>query len=156
MPAKRHPSLIPLSHDHHHGLVLAFRLREGLPRNRKPSDSPQEQADETVRFFHDNLAAHFRAEEEALCPAIRTCAPQAKTLLDTLSAEHVEMRTHVERLAQTPGNEADLPPLLKTFGDLLERHIRREERELFPLYEANIAEAEAVRIGAEIIRLSNK
>lgn len=36
MLAKRHPSLIPLSHDHHHGLVLAFRLREGLPRLSHP------------------------------------------------------------------------------------------------------------------------
>jgi hypothetical protein len=30
MPAKRHSSLIPLSHDHHHGLVLAFRLEANI------------------------------------------------------------------------------------------------------------------------------
>ena len=79
MSAKRHPSLIPLSHDHHHGLVLAFRLREGLPPNRKPADNPQEQAEDAVRFFRDNLVAHFRAEEEALFPSIRTCVPTGGT-----------------------------------------------------------------------------
>src|SRR5712691_9046661 len=98
MPAKRHPSLIPLSHDHHHGLVLAFRLREGLPRNWKPSDSSQEQAEDTICFFHDNLVAHFRAEEEALFPAIRACVPHAATMLDVLTTEHAEMRAQVERL----------------------------------------------------------
>ena len=109
MPAKRHPSLIPLSHAHHHGLVLAFRLREGLPRNRKPADSPQEQVEDTVRFFHDNLVAHFRAEEEVLFPAIRVCVPRAMTMLDALTAEHSEMRARVENLAHASSNEATLP-----------------------------------------------
>ena len=59
------------SHDHHHGLVLAFRLREGLPRHRQPADNPQRQAEDATRFFHDNLVAHFRAEEEVLFPVIR-------------------------------------------------------------------------------------
>src|SRR5262245_3884357 len=157
MPAKRHPSLIPLSHDHHHGLVLAFRLREGLPRSRKPADSLQEQAEDAVRFFHDNLVAHFRAEEEALFPAIRTCVPHAVTMLNTLSAEHSEMRVQVGNLAHPlPDDEVSLQTKLKAFGDVLERHIRREERELFPLYEANIPEAEATRIGGEIARLTGR
>ncbi len=62
--AKRHPSLVPLSREHHVALLLAFRLRQGLPRTQKPTDSPQEQAEDTIRFFHNNLATHFRAEQE--------------------------------------------------------------------------------------------
>jgi hemerythrin-like domain-containing protein len=156
VPAKRHPSLIPLSHDHHHGLVLAFRLREGLPPNRKPADNPQEQAEDAVRFFRDNLVAHFRAEEEALFPSIRTCVPYAVTMLDTLTAEHSEMHAQVANLAQALSDEVSLQAKLKAFGDLLERHIRREERELFPLYQANIPEAEAARIGVEIAHLTGR
>lgn len=153
MPAKRHPSLIPLSHDHHHGLVLTFRLRQGLPRTRKPSDSPQEQAESAIGFFHDSLAPHFRAEEEILFPAMRARLPQAHALLTALMTEHTEMRTLVERLIQDRGEVTLLPPLLKSFGDVLERHIRCEERELFPLYEAQIPEEDAARIGSEITRL---
>ena len=156
LPAKRHPSLIPLSHDHHHGLVLAFRLREGLPRNRQPGDNPQEQAADAVRFFHHNLVAHFRAEEEVLFPAIRACVPHAAPMLDTLVAEHNEMRAQVENLAQASTDEATLRTRLEAFGDLLERHIRREERELFPLYEANISAVDAARIGKDIARITNK
>jgi len=156
VPAKRHPSLIPLSHDHHHGLVLAFRLREGLPRNRKPSDSPHEQAEATVHFFHDNLVAHFQAEEEVLFPAIHICTPEATPQLDTLIAEHAVMRSMVARLAHITPEDSSLSGRLKSFGDVLERHIRSEERELFPLYEANISEAEATRLGIEIARLTKK
>jgi len=156
MPAKRHPSLIPLSHDHHHGLVLAFRLREGLPRNRLPADKPQGQAEDAVRFFHDNLSAHFRAEEEVLFPAIRVQVPHAATMLDTLTTEHGEMRAQVEILAQAAPDAATLQARLKAFADLLERHIRREERELFPLYEAHVPETETTHIGREIARLTKK
>ncbi len=156
MPAKRHPSLIPLSHDHHHGLVLAFRLREGLPHNRKPADSPREQAEDAVRFFHDNLVAHFRAEEEALFPAIRACVPYAAAMLATLTAEHGEMHAQIENLIQASPDEVPLRTKLKAFGDLLERHIRHEERELFPLYEAHISEAEAARIGKDIARITSR
>ncbi|HEV8715884.1 MAG TPA: hemerythrin domain-containing protein [Candidatus Binatia bacterium] len=156
MPVKRHPSLIPLSHDHHHGLVLAFRLREGLPRNWQPADNPQEQATDTVRFFHNNLVAHFRVEEEVLFPAIRARVPHAATMLDALTAEHSEMRAQVENLAHALPDEVTLQTRLKAFGDLLERHIRREERELFPLYEFNISEAEAVRIGKDVARITKR
>lgn len=153
MPAKRHPSLIPLSHDHHHGLVLAFRLREGLPRNRKPFDNPQEQAEDAVRFFRDNLVPHFRAEEEALFPAMRACVPHAAALLDTLTTEHAEIRSYIDQLSQILSDDTPLPSLLKAFGNLLERHIRCEERELFPLYEAHISETDMARIGTDILRL---
>jgi hemerythrin-like domain-containing protein len=156
MPAKRHPSLTPLSREHHFGLLLAFRLCRGLPPTRKPSDSPQEQAADTVRFFHDNLAAHFRAEEEVLFPAIRTAIPQAISLLDLLISEHREVQTQVQQLAQASGDDTILPTQLKTFGELLEHHIRREERELFPLYEACMPEAEAARLGEDIARLLAK
>ena len=156
MSAKRHPSLIPLSHDHHLGLLLAFRLCHGLPHTRKPSDSLQEQTADTLRFFHDNLVTHFRAEEEILFPAIRTHLPQAATMLDTLVAEHAEMRAQVAQFAQAQRDEAVLKPLLQTFGETLERHIRCEERELFPLYQAHVPEAETARLGAEIRRLTGK
>ncbi len=148
--AKRHPSLIPLSREHHVALLLAFRLRQGLPRTQKPTDSPQEQAEDTIRFFHNNLATHFRAEQEVLFPLIHSTLPQAESLLDTLIAEHAAMRTQVGALEQTAPDTETLTAQLKAFGDLLERHVRCEERELFPLFEAHFPENEAERLGAAI------
>ena len=148
--AKRHPSLVPLSREHHLALLLAFRLRQGLPRTQKPIDSPQEQAEDTARFFHSNLARHFQAEEEALFPVIRALLPQAGELLDSLIAEHAAMRTQVDGLTRAAA--ATLPEQLKTFGDLLERHIRSEERQLFPDFENHLPEDQAEQLAAAIAK----
>lgn len=32
-PIKRHTALKPLSREHHHGLLLSWKIREGLKRN---------------------------------------------------------------------------------------------------------------------------
>jgi hemerythrin-like domain-containing protein len=147
---KRHPSLVPLSREHHLALLLAFRLRQGLPRTQKPTDSPSEQAEDTVQFFHNNLARHFQTEEEALFPLIRSLLPQAESLLNTLIAEHAAMRTQVEALEQAAYEAETLATQLKAFGDTLERHVRCEERELFPLFEANLPEDKAEQLGNAI------
>ncbi len=150
---KRHPSLVPLSREHHHGLLLAFRLKHGLPKTRQPHDSPQEQAVDTVRFFRESLIPHFAAEADILFPAIRAIQPQASTLLDQLIQEHATMRELVNDIDQQLPDGPQLTELLASFGALLERHIRSEERELFPMYEAHVSEAEATRIEHAIFHL---
>ena len=150
---KRHPSLVPLSREHHHGLLLAFRLKHGLPKTRQPHDSPQEQAADTVRFFRKSLTPHFAAETDILFPAIRVMQPQTSALLDQLIQEHAAIRELVKQLDQQPPAGPQLPELLSSFGTLLERHIRCEERELFPMYETHISEAEAMRIEKAIFQV---
>jgi len=150
---KRHPSLVPLSREHHHGLLLAFRIKHGLPKTRQPHDSPQEQAVDTVRFFQKNLTPHFTAESDILFPAIRAMQPQASPLLDQLIQEHAAMRELVEQLDQQLPAGPQLTELLTSFGTLLERHIRCEERKLFPMYEAHVSEAEAIRIEKAIFQV---
>ncbi len=43
-----------------------------------------------------------------------------------------------------------------TWAILLERHIRKEERELFPLFEAHVDAAQAEPIGAKLKELLNR
>ena len=43
-----------------------------------------------------------------------------------------------------------LAKLIFDLGDLLERHIRKEERELFPLFERHIDDSQAEIVGAEL------
>ena len=147
--AKRHPSLVPLSREHHVALLLAFRLVHGLPPSRQANDSPQAQARDTVRFFQTKLVTHFRAEEQALFPLIRKTQPHAIPLIDTLLAEHADMRVRVQALEQA--DPAELPAQLTAFGQLLERHVRSEERERFPLCEARLTVDDAERLRAAII-----
>ncbi len=150
---KRHPSLVSLSREHHHGLLLAFRIKHGLPKTRRPHDSPQEQAADTAHFFKSGLAPHFAAEADILFPAIRAMQPQASALLDRLIQEHAAMREFVHQIDQQSPDGPQLTELLMSFGTLLERHIRCEERDLFPVYEAHVSEAEATRIERAIFRV---
>lgn len=144
----RHPTLIPLSHDHHHGLALALRCRKQALGQTKPTGAQglKERAKELKDFFCKNLEPHFQAEEEILFPLIRSCSSQSQLLIDDLIKEHEQIRKGVGRLE----GEASLSKILFDLGDLLERHIRREERELFPLFENHVAPADAERIKEEI------
>jgi hemerythrin-like domain-containing protein len=144
----RHPSLVPLSHDHHHGLALALRCRKQSLGQLKPMGASglRERAAELSTFYASNLVAHFRAEEEVLFPALRSAVPESGPIIDELVRDHREIRKRVPELAVGTG----LAKTLFDLGDLLERHIRKEERELFPLFEEQLEKFEADAVGAEI------
>lgn len=147
----RHPSLIRLSHDHHHGLALALRCRKQALGQLKPMgiQGLRERAVELRDFFFNNLERHFRAEEEILFPSIDSFAPQSRSLIEEMLRDHGEIRNGIERLE----GEASLSRALFDLGDLLERHIRREERELFPIFEDYVEAAEAERVRKAIERV---
>ncbi len=135
MPIKRDPSLIPLSHDHHHGLVRVFEIRQAL----KQGDSLARQSEINRAFLRDDLAPHFVAEEQHLFPVLRDAV--AEDVVDQLFAEHREL----EQLAA-----AETATDLRRFADLLERHIRREEREVFREYQDHVPAERRVLVGAAI------
>ncbi|HWO43846.1 MAG TPA: hemerythrin domain-containing protein [Candidatus Eisenbacteria bacterium] len=144
----RHPALIPLSHDHHHALALALRCRKQALGQLKPLGKAGlcERAREARNFFSLHLAAHFHAEEAALFPMIESLGAEQGPLIDRLKHEHERLRSLVDAMEASDG----LGKVLFEFGDLLESHVRREERELFALFEARIEEAEADAIGRRI------
>ena len=148
--ARRHPALIPLSHDHHHGLALALRCRKHALGQLNPGDPAAMEAcaAEVSQFFNQNLTAHFEAEEAVLFP-LMTGHEECRELVARLEGEH---RTFA-RLVADAGGPGGPRKFLFDFGDLLEQHIRSEERQLFPAFEALVPEAEAERAGREIKRL---
>ena len=147
----RHPALIPLSHDHHHGLALALRCRKQALGQLKPMGLKglKERAQELRDFFANNLVRHFRAEEEALFPKLRQLVPESAALLDQLARDHRQIRDAISQL----DGEIALGKLVFDLGDLLERHIRKEERELFPLFEQHIGETGAETVRDEIKKI---
>jgi len=130
----RHTSLIPLSRDHHEGLLLAVRLQQRKKALlRLWSHDPHWQAKYVVKFFTDHLAQHFEEEENILFPNILPFLKKKSEIIDRLIKEHTEMRSSIEFFRQPI--ESELEEHLTQFGKLLEEHIRTEERELFPLCE---------------------
>jgi iron-sulfur cluster repair protein YtfE (RIC family) len=147
----RHPSLVPLSHDHHHGLALALKCRKQALGQIKPmgAEGLRERAKEFRDFFEANLIQHFRAEEEVLFPLLCSLVPESQTMIEELTKDHERIRSAKVQL----GSDTGLGKLIFDLGDLLERHIRREERELFPLFESHIGAAEAAAIGEKIKKI---
>jgi iron-sulfur cluster repair protein YtfE (RIC family) len=147
----RHPSLIPLSHDHHHGLALALRCRKQALGQIKPMGAAglRERAREFLSFYTGNLLAHFRAEEEVLFPLIGSAVPGSSAIINELVRDHEQIRGAVAQLESGDG----LAKLIFDLGDLLERHIRKEERELFPLFDKHVNAAESEAAGHEIKKI---
>jgi hemerythrin-like domain-containing protein len=136
---KRHAALVPLSHDHHHGLVQARRLRRAADRG---APERREAAATFLGFFEQETRGHFRREEERLFPLLVGGPDPATGLLTRALLEHQRVHALVAGLE----TEAD-PRTMAELGKLLEQHIRFEERTLFPFIE-QVAPEDALRAAA--------
>lgn len=147
---RRHESLIPLSREHHYGLLVCLRIHRGLETHETDREWLRERAQRVIRFFETDLRAHFEAEEEIVFPAM-SGMEEAEATIAQLIGEHRGLLALVDRLRQSPNLE--LSPLLREFADLLEAHIRKEERILFPCYEQNISPKVAGQVKSQILEV---
>src|SRR5258708_14250710 len=134
--ARRHESLIPLSHQHHDALMLAWRLCTGDLTKREP----EIRARHVSAFFEYRLINHLKLEEELLFPAFRAVLGVEATLIDVLLSDHREL------WAKAAAIKAGAHEQLDSFCVLLERHIRTEERQLFVLAENRMKPATVAEI----------
>ncbi len=147
---KRHPSLIPLSHDHHDTLVVAQGLIRGrpiAPRSDWPTDR-RAQGDRLVAFFESTLRPHFAVEEAEVFPLAERLLPDHVDLVKTLRKDHDDLRAEILGLPACP--DADLAVRLPALGARLEAHVRSEERVLFEAVQQAAAPAELERLGAKL------
>ncbi|MGE5691313.1 MAG: hemerythrin domain-containing protein [Pseudomonadota bacterium] len=129
----RHPALVPLSHDHHHALVEARRLRRAAD---DPEADPGPAAAAFAEFFATATVPHFREEEETLFPLV-VDSEEARPVLVEVLLDHLRLHALAARLERA----SDVRAAMRELGELLDAHVRREERELFPLIE-RVAAAE--------------
>ena len=96
----RHPSLLLLSHDHHHGLALALRCRKQGLGQIKPmgAEGLRERAKEFLEFYRANLVAHFNAEEQVLFPLMRQQVAGCDVMIDRLVQDHDQLRRAMPQL----------------------------------------------------------
>jgi iron-sulfur cluster repair protein YtfE (RIC family) len=138
---KRHPALQQLSRAHHHALVVAQRLR------RVGDDAASDAGREFESYWERDGRAHFREEEEILLPACAGFINPDEAIIARILSDHVRIRHLADQLA------AQSPPrleLLHELGKSLEEHVRREERELFPMIQGSIPDAELRHLVARL------
>src|SRR5438132_14186230 len=78
---------------------------------------------------------HFREEEEILLPACAGFVDADLPIIAKVLTDHVRIR-HLANTAAGPDSPS--VTLVHELGGELERHVRREERELFPLIEQSM------------------
>ena len=124
---KRHEALVQLSRDHHFGLLLCWKLKEGL----KKDISVERMSKYIVLFYEQNLKPHFAEEEETIFLILGNAHP----LIEEAISQHRELEKMISDGFETPEQ-------IQTFRDLLELHIRTEERQIFPEIENTATEEE--------------
>ena len=90
---RRHPALIPLSRDHHDGLVQAVRLRGAAADG--DASARLAAAREFVEFFRNNERVHLRDEEEELFPLFLRHVPSQPAPLREARVQHVQLEGFV-------------------------------------------------------------
>lgn len=116
-PVRRHKALQPLSRDHHHGLLLCWKIRQGFKKG-----IDLERISAYARWFwHTHLLKHFELEEQRLFPILGNDDLMVKRAL----AEH----RRLTRLFTS--TDSDREKTLGLIEEELDRHIRFEERQLF-------------------------
>ena len=134
---KRIPELRDLSDDHHTALVLARRCRRP-----QPGDDARAVWSRLREAFASHLEPHFAIEEEHLLPALEAIGEPE--LAERIRAEHALLRA---RVAEGAGDREALAEL----GQLLDAHVRFEEREVFEATQHRLPDA-TLRAIAEACR----
>jgi len=136
---KRHKDLETLSFEHHDALVVALRIKKGLQAKADLNTI----VDYVLSVFHNHLQHHFEQEEATLIAPLQTFT-EAEQPVNQMIEEHQQFAELINKIQNKDGNRADL---LKEIAGLLERHIRFEERTLFPLAERLIPKPKLAEIG---------
>jgi hemerythrin-like domain-containing protein len=124
-PIKRSQYILELSKDHHAGLLFCWKIKEGLKR-----DVDLHRIKKYLNYFWEHhLKPHF-GEEEALLfnQADDSLSQQGKN-------EHLMLQ---KRIAGLNHNEKGIKDDYFEFAELLIKHIRFEERILFPHLEQTL------------------
>lgn len=130
-PQKRHKALQPLSREHHHGLLLSWKIRAGIQKE-IPLKRMQAYAD---WFFETHLIPHFELEEVHIFSILN----EGNEFVEKALADH-------KRIKQLFAEPTKTTETLSTIEDELVKHIRFEERILFPEIQKVATEAQLLQI----------
>ena len=135
-PIKRNEALKPLSRDHHHGLLLCWKIRQGIKLNIEP-ERIQKYLD---WFWMSYLKPHFEIEEQYVFPILGNENELVKQAL----AEH-------RRLKRLFENEGELSKTNSLIEEELEKHIRFEERVLFNAIQSVASSEQLIQIEIDCV-----
>ncbi|MBD3906326.1 hemerythrin domain-containing protein [Chryseobacterium sp. Ch-15] len=138
---KRNENLVPLSRDHHFGLLCSWKIRQGIKKN-----VSYDRIKKYINYYwQENLSRHFKIEDLVL--------PETENniLQIQMEKEHIEIRKLINTMNQT--NDIRI---LGDFANALSNHIRFEERMYFPHLEEHLSDVKLNNIGAQLEQIHQK
>ena len=132
---KRDKNIVPLSQDHHFGLLSGWKIKQGIKKN-----ISYERIKNYINYHWDNSQSfHFDEEEKILF--LYSDDELTQRAID----EHKEIRELLKTL-----NEVEDFELLMLYADKVTEHIRFEERVLFPHLENILTEEQLAEVGKKL------
>ncbi|MET1257326.1 hypothetical protein [Aliikangiella maris] len=131
---KRAPQLRALSNEHHQSLVLA---RKAKNTGKDGFASVEDTWQEVDSHYQSVLKQHFQIEEDFIAKQLTQLGEKEMTY--RLFDEHKQLKQLLESEQKT------LESLVQ-FGELLEQHVRFEERELFQTAQNKLSEDDLANI----------
>ncbi|MES2003437.1 MAG: hemerythrin domain-containing protein [Bacteroidota bacterium] len=134
---KRNEHLRTLSRDHHFGLLFCWKIRQGLKNKIATVRIRQYVNYYWVSYLHQ----HFLDEETVLFN------PLNDRLCNMGISQHKKIEAQIKYINEAEEGDTDAYKLL---ADLVDKHIRFEERELFPYLESVLSEEKMAIIGEQL------
>ncbi|MBL3548016.1 hemerythrin domain-containing protein [Chryseobacterium sp. KMC2] len=138
---KRNENIVLLSRDHHFGLLCSWKIRQGLKKEVELSRIKNY----ILYFWKNHLEEHFHEEEHLLFP------PLTDEYSSRIQYEHHQIKTLILQIENSE-NAAHF----SNFADLLEQHIRFEERSWFPHLEEKLDPEVLNIIGKELDQIHSE
>lgn len=136
-PIKRSEYIVKLSRDHHASLLFCWKIRQGR-RNGIDSNRIKPYV---AYFAAEHLTPHFVEEEDILFRSVLE-----DSLVQQAFEEHKQINMLVEKIAENDHPER----FLDEIADIVDQHVRFEERVLFPHLEQIIPEVQLKEISEKL------
>jgi iron-sulfur cluster repair protein YtfE (RIC family) len=142
-PIRRSKELVPLSKEHHEGLLFGWKIKQGLANGTEKAIISR-----FIQWFWEtDLQEHFRKEEQVLAPHL----PQDNEWVRQMFSEHEEIEALIHVNAMIPDED-----IMNQLAGSITNHIRFEERVLFPYAEGVIPASEMEEIHRQLIDVKQK
>lgn len=125
---KRIEAIAPLSRDHHSSLILAQLLKNGAPIYKDLPTTINDKKEYALNQYNTHIKFHFIAEEKML-EVVKNNSSVINMLFEEVIQEHNQLHTLFYELEYA----VDIEKTMNEIATLLEAHIRKEERILFPI-----------------------
>ncbi len=137
-PVKRNENIAKLSRDHHASLMFCWKIRNGIKLNA----STERMVKYLQYFLHQHFIPHFTEEEEILF------APLLDKEVQKALDDHIAIKKLIHKISfSSPENHQNE---LSELADMVDEHVRYEERILFPHLEKELSQEQLESIGKQI------